>query len=276
MSRLKIDDRIPLSNGNGIPILGFGTYQLRPGRQTMSAVSEALSSGYRHIDTARMYNNEKDVGRAISESGIAREDLFVTTKLQNSDQGRDKAIKAFFESKDALGLGYIDLFLIHWPVPDLRNESWKALEHLYKEGLCKAIGVSNFTVKHLTELLDGCDIVPMVDQVEMSPYLQQNDLVKLCDENDIVIEAYCPLTRGKKLNDPRLIEIAQHHRKTPAQVLVRYAIQKGTVPLPKSKDPARIRENSNVFDFELTGIDMTEMDLWDEGFRASWNPTKVL
>ncbi|MCE5296485.1 MAG: aldo/keto reductase [Euryarchaeota archaeon] len=276
MGALNIDDRIPLGDGHGIPVLGFGTYRLEPGRQTRNAVSEALTAGYRHIDTARLYKNEKDVGQAILDSGLPREDVFVTTKLQNSDQGRKKALTAFLESKGSLGLGYVDLFLLHWPVPGLRNGSWKALEELYKEGLCRAIGVSNFMPKHLDELLADCDVVPMVDQVELSPYLQQRDVVKKCAEHGIVVEAYSPLTRGKRFGDPRLIAIAREHDKTPAQVLVRYALQKGNVPLPRSKDPVRIRENANVFDFELTGPEMTEMDRWEEGLRVSWNPTKVL
>jgi diketogulonate reductase-like aldo/keto reductase len=235
-----------------------------------------LAAGYRHIDTARLYGNERDVGQAVAESGIPREETFVTTKLQSSDQGRKRAKAAFIDSDKALGLGYVDLFLLHWPVSGLRNGSWKALEELYKEGLCRAIGVSNFMPKHLDELLADCDVVPMVNQVELSPYLQQKDVVKKCAENGIVVEAYSPLTRGKRFGDPRLIDIAREHDKTPAQVLVRYVLQKGNVPLPRSKDPARIRENANVFDFELGGKDMAEMDGWDEGLRVSWDPTKVL
>ncbi|MFA5314195.1 MAG: aldo/keto reductase [Methanomassiliicoccales archaeon] len=276
MVSLNIDDRIPLGNGHGIPVLGFGTYRLEPGRQTRNAVSEALTVGYLHIDTARLYKNEKDVGQAILDSGIAREDIFVTTKLQNSDHGRKKALSAFLESNESLGLGYVDLFLLHWPVPGLRNESWKALEELYKEGLCRAIGVSNFMPRHLEELLADCDVVPMVEQVELSPYLQQKELVDMCTKNGIVVEAYCPLTRGKRLGDPRLVKIAGSHGKTPAQVLIRYALQKGNVPLPKSKHPARIRENADVFDFALTDEDIAEMDGWEEGLRTSWNPTRVL
>lgn len=276
MSSLKIEDRVQLSNGIGIPILGFGTFRLEPGKQTRIAVSEALTRGYRLIDTASMYHNEKDVGQAIRDHGISRDDVFITTKLQNSDQGKGRVVKAFLESDRALGLGFIDLFLLHWPVSGLRNESWKKLEELYKEGLCRAIGVSNFTKRHLEELLRDCDIVPMVNQIEFSPFLLQREIIDSCRENGIVVEAYSPLTRGRKFDDERLVKIAEEHEKTPAQILIRFAIQKGTVPLPSSKKPARIRENSEVFDFELTDHDITTMDGWDEGLRVSWDPTKIL
>jgi len=275
MSMHRIDDRIPLKSGTGIPIIGFGTYKLEPGEQTRKAVAAAVQAGYRLIDTARMYGNEEDVGRAVLESGVPREELFITTKLQNRDHGRKKAVPAFLESDRALGLGYVDLFLLHWPVSNLRLESWKALEELYKEGLCRAIGVSNFTPRHLEELLSVCDVPPMVNQIELSPYLQQKELVGLCRSKGIVVEAYCPLTRGKKIRDPRLVKIAMEHDRTPAQVLIRYAIQKGTVPIPKSKDSARIVENSKVFDFELTAGEMAEMDGWDGGLRVSWDSTDV-
>ena len=264
-----------LNNGVRIPRLGLGVYQSPPGHTTQKAVDYALKIGYRHIDTALIYNNESDVGAALRKSGIRREDLFVTTKLWNSDHGYEQALKACDDSLKRLGLKYLDLYLIHWPVPEIRNESWKALTKLLKGGKCRSIGVSNYTIRHLTEQLENTDIVPMVNQVEFSPFLYQKQLLDYCEKNRIQVEAYSPLTQGEKLSDPRIQEIAKKHSKTPAQVLLRWSLQHNLVAIPKSVREERIKENSQVFDYNLTSEDMRILDSLDENFRNSWDPTNA-
>ncbi|MFA5106394.1 MAG: aldo/keto reductase [Candidatus Micrarchaeia archaeon] len=260
-----------LNNGRKIPILGFGTWRLTSS-ESVKAVSHALKSGYRLIDTAAYYQNEAEVGKAIRESKIHRKDVFVTTKLWNSDHSDPKA--AFEKSLAALGLEYIDLYLIHWPVPE-RNESWKVLEGLLDSGKVKSIGVSNFTIRHLDELLDSASIVPAVNQVEFTPYLYQKELLDYCKKKGIRLEAYAPLTRGSKLADPLLSEIASKHKKTAAQVILRWSIQHGVIPLPKSEKPARIAENAALFDFQLDDKDMAMLDSLDEGLRMTWDPEEM-
>jgi methylglyoxal/glyoxal reductase len=262
-----------LNNGVTIPRLGLGVYQSPPGQVTQRAVEYALKIGYRHIDTARIYNNETDVGTALRKSGIKREDVFITTKLWNSDHGYDTALKACDDSLKRLGLKYLDLYLIHWPVPEIRNESWTALTKLLKDGKCRSIGVSNYTIQHLTELLEDADVVPMVNQVEFSPFLYQKQLLEYCEKNKIQLEAYSPLTQGEKLNHPRIQQIAKRHNKSPAQVLIRWSLQHHLVTLPKSIREERIRENNQVFDYNLTSEDMKVLDSLDENFRNSWDPT---
>jgi len=262
-----------LNNGVMIPRLGLGVYQSPPGHTTQKAVEYALNVGYRHIDTALIYNNESDVGSALRKSGIRREDLFVTTKLWNSDQGYEPALKACDNSLKRLGLKYLDLYLIHWPVPEIRNESWKALTKLLKDGKCRSVGVSNYTIHHLTEQLENTDVVPMVNQVEFSPFLYQKQLLDYCEKNKIQVEAYSPLTQGAKLNHPTIQQIAKKHNKTPAQVLLRWSLQHDLVAIPKSVREERIKENSQVFDYNLTTEDMRILDALDENFRNSWDPT---
>jgi len=262
-----------LNNGVMIPRLGLGVYQSPPGHTTQKAVEYALNIGYRHIDTALIYNNESDVGSALRKSGIRREDLFVTTKLWNSDQGYEPALKACDNILKRLGLKYLDLYLIHWPVPEIRNESWKALIKLLKDGKCRSIGVSNYTIHHLTEQLENTDVVPMVNQVEFSPFLYQKQLLDYCEKNKIQVEAYSPLTQGAKLNHPTIQQIATKHNKTPAQVLLRWSLQHDVVTIPKSVREERIKENSQVFDYNLTTEDMWILDALDENFRNSWDPT---
>ena len=262
-----------LHNGVMIPRLGLGVYQSPPGQVTQRAVEYALKIGYRHIDTARIYGNESDVGSALRKSGIKREDVFVTTKLWNSDHGYDTALKTCDDSLKRLGLKYLDLYLIHWPVPEIRNESWKALIKLLKDGKCRSIGVSNYTIHHLTEQLENTDVVPMVNQVEFSPFLYQKQLLDYCEKNKIQVEAYSPLTQGAKLNHPTIQQIAKKHNKTPAQVLLRWSLQHDLVAIPKSVREERIRENSQVFDYNLTTEDMRILDALDENFRNSWDPT---
>jgi methylglyoxal/glyoxal reductase len=264
-----------LNNGVMIPRLGLGVYQSPPGQVTQTAVEYALKIGYRHIDTARIYGNESDVGVALRKSGIKREDAFITTKLWNSDHGYETALKACDDSIKRLGLKYLDLYLIHWPVPEIRDESWTALTKLLKDGKCRSIGVSNYTIQHLTELLEDADVVPMVNQVEFSPFLYQKQLLDYCEKNKIQLEAYSPLTQGEKLNHPRIQQVAKKHDKTPAQVLIRWSLQHDLVTIPKSVREERIRENSQVFDYNLTAEDMRTLDSLDENFRNSWDPTNA-
>ena len=264
-----------LNNGVMIPRLGLGVYQLPPGQTTQRAVEYALKVGYRHIDTARIYNNESDVGTALRKSGVKREDAFITTKLWNSDHGYESALRACDQSLKRLGLKYLDLYLIHWPVPEIRNESWQALAQLLKDGKCRSIGVSNYTINHLTDLLADTDVVPMVNQVEFSPFLHQKQLLEYCEQNKIQVEAYSPLTQGEKLNHPRVQQIARKHNKTPAQVLIRWSLQHNLVTIPKSVREERIKENSQVFDYNLTTEDIRILDSLDENFRNSWDPTNA-
>jgi len=264
-----------LNNGVMIPRLGLGVYQSPPGQTTQRAVEYALKIGYRHIDTARIYNNESDVGTALRKSGIRREDVFITTKLWNSDHGYESALRACDESLKRLGLKYLDLYLIHWPVPEIRNESWQALTQLLRDGKCRSIGVSNYTIQHLTELFDKSEIAPMVNQVEFSPFLYQKQLLDYCEKNKIQVEAYSPLTQGEKLNHQKIQQIAKRHDKTPAQVLIRWSLQHNLVTIPKSVREERIKENSQVFDYNLTNDDMRILDSLNENFRNSWDPTNA-
>ena len=264
-----------LNNGVAMPVLGLGVYKSRPGRETRDAVRWALEYGYRHIDTARVYRNEADVGAALKASGLAREDLFVVTKLRNADQGYDRTKRGLAESLRDLGTDYVDLYLMHWPVTGKRLESWRAMEELLADGRCRAIGVSNFTVAHLEELLATAAVVPAVNQVELSPFLYQRELLDLCGRHGIQVEAYSPLTRGRRLTDARLTDIARQHAKTPAQVLIRWALQHRLVAIPKSVRRERIAENRDVFVFELSAEEMAQLDGLDEGLRVSWDPSDV-
>lgn len=256
-----------------MPVLGLGVYQSRPGKTTYDAVKTAIEIGYRHVDTAALYANEADVGRAIRDSGVARKDLFVTTKLWNDDHGYDEALAAFDRSFEELGLDYVDLYLIHWPVPRLRLESWKALREIRDSGRVRSIGVSNYTIRHLKELEDRLGDVPSVNQVEFSPFLYQRRLLEYCEQKGIVLQAYSPLTRGKRLKDERLVRVAEAHGKTPAQILIRWCLEKGLVPLPKSTHRERLVENADVFDFALTEADLAVLDSLNEDLHVSWDPT---
>ena len=265
---------LSLNTGAAIPVVGFGTWQILLNGTAKRAVMEALAAGYRLIDTARIYGNEKGVGAGIRESGIPREDIFVTTKLWNSSHGRDKALAAFDGSLKRLGLDYVDLYLIHWPVPGKRQETWKALEELQKSGRVRAIGVSNYMVHHLTELLEHAEIPPAVDQVEFHPFLYEDrrQLLDFCSNHGIVVEAYSPLAHAARLHDPVITKVAVSHKKSNAQVMLRWAVQHGTVPLPKSSNPARIVENLRIFDFELTESDMRALNDLSDGTHTCWNP----
>ncbi len=262
-----------------MPVLGLGVFRTGSGRSTEDAVGWALDAGYRHVDTARIYRNEAEVGRAIrrwcDRYGVDRSGIFVTTKLWNDDHGYDEALSAFDASLRALGLSYVDLYLVHWPVPERRRDSWRALETLVGEGRCRAVGVSNYTVRHLEEVLQSSRVVPAVNQVELHPFLQQRELVRFCGEHGIVVEAYSPLTKGRRLDDPRLVAVAHDLGRSPAQVLIRWGLEKGFVVIPKSADRARIVANAEVFDFEIGDEAMSRLDALDEELRTAWDPSGV-
>ena len=269
--QLNADSKLRLNNSIEIPMLGLGTWQAT-GDDVYNAVILALKAGYRHIDTARIYGNESDVGREIKDSDVPRSKIFVTTKLWNADHSDvEKALK---DSLKRLGLEYVDLYLMHWPVKE-RLKSWRVMESLHKEGKCRAIGVSNFTIAHLQELLLNCKIKPVINQFELNPYLYQEELIEFCKKNNIAVEAYSPLTRGYRLEDPKLVAIADKYQKTTAQILVRWAIQHGFIVIPKSKTKSRIEQNCDVFDFDISKEDMKKLDSFNENLRLCWDPTNI-
>ena len=258
-----LQTRIPLSNGTSIPCLGFGTWKT-PAEEAARSVAEALRVGYRHIDTATAYGNEGGVGQAIAESGIPREEIFLTSKLWNPHQGYQSTLDAFARTLEALRTDYLDLYLIHWPHDpkyfdnweEMNLETWRAFEELYESGAIKAIGVSNFRPRHLENIMKHAKIMPMVDQVEIHPGMPQDELIAFCREHNMVVEGWSPLSTGRIFSVPEVQEIAQKYGKRIAQVCLRWSVQRGVIPLPKSVTPARILENSQVFDFELEEADM--------------------
>jgi diketogulonate reductase-like aldo/keto reductase len=264
--------RLPLATGAQIPQIGLGVWQSPRGAPTRDAVTAALELGYRHVDTARIYQNEADVGAAVKAGPVPREDVFVTTKLWNDDQGYDSALRALDASLGRLGLDYVDLYLIHWPVAGKRRESWRALEKAFADGKAKAIGVSNYMVPHLRDVLDHAVVKPHVNQIELTPFLQRRETRALCAEHGIVVEAYSPLTRGQRLDDPVIGAIAKAVKRTPAQVILRWGIQHGHVILPKSVTRARIEENAALFDFTLDAAQLAKLDTLDEGLATGWDP----
>ncbi|MCM3491640.1 aldo/keto reductase [Alkalihalophilus marmarensis] len=261
-----------LNNGVEMPWLGLGVYKAEDGAEVEQAVIKAIEAGYRSIDTASFYFNEEGVGSAIKKSGVAREELFITTKVWNDDQGYESTLRAFDQSMDKLGLDVLDLYLVHWPVEGKFKDTWKALETLYKAGKVRAIGVSNFNVTHLEELLKTAEIKPMVNQIEFHPYLLQEDLRKYCKEQGIQVEAWRPLTKGDIFSNLTVQEIANAHNKTPAQVLLRWNIEHEVVTIPKSVTESRIIENSEIFDFELTQEDIRKLDELNEDKRYGPDP----
>ncbi len=265
---------VPLNDGNAIPILGLGVYQAN-GREAYDAVRHALDVGYRHVDTAAMYGNEEQVGEAVRDSGLPREEVFVTTKVWNDDHGYERAIRACEVSLRRLALDHIDLYLVHWPVPGLRLDTWRALVDLRARGLVRSIGVSNYMVDHLDELAGASDVVPAVNQFELTPYNFQarRDVIARCVDDGIAVEGYSPVTRGRRLGDPSLRAIADAYDRTPAQVLIRWHVQHGFVVIPKSTNPGRIEENADVFDWELSEEDLARLDGFDEDLAVSWDPT---
>ncbi|MFF1922053.1 aldo/keto reductase [Streptomyces sp. NPDC058221] len=266
---------ITLNNAVQIPQLGFGTFQI-PADETRATTLAALETGYRHIDTAEMYGNEKEVGQAVRDSGLDRADVFVTSKLDNGDHAHDDALKAFDRTMDELGFDYLDLFLIHWPLPGKGDfvETWKALEEIYRSGRAKAIGVSNFQPHHLRRLLEGSDVVPVVNQIEVHPYLTQDDVRAFGAEHEIVTEAWSPIAQGKVLDDPTINRIAERVGKTPAQVTLRWHIQRGDIVFPKSVTQKRIEENFDLFDFELAEGDVGEISALNRDERTGFDPDR--
>ncbi|WP_434305649.1 aldo/keto reductase [Clostridium botulinum] len=263
-----------LNNGVKMPLLGFGTYKAENGNIVIQSVKEALRIGYRHIDTASYYGNEEGVGTAIKESGIPREEIFLVSKVWNSDQGYEKTLKSFENSIKELGTDYLDLYLVHWP-QSLTKETWKALEKLYKEGRVKAIGVSNFLVDHLKWLLEDVEIMPMVNQVEFHPQLIQKELMEFCSKNNIQLEAWSPLMRGKVFEIELLQDLAKKYDKTISQIVLRWDLQMGVVTIPKSVTQSRIKDNADIFDFEISKEDMDRIQQLDKGLRAGSDPNKV-
>ena len=266
---------IMLNNGQAIPQFGFGVFQISPA-DTAEAVSTALQAGYRHIDTAQGYGNEREVGEALAKSGLDRAEVFVTSKLGNGDHRPDDARQAFAATLSKLGSDYIDLYLIHWPLPTRYDgdyvSTWKALEEFYRDGRARSIGVSNFQPHHLRRLHEETGIIPAVNQIEVHPYLTQPDLRAFCGGQQIAIEAWSPIARGSVLDDPAIVAIARTVDKTPAQVVLRWHIERGDIVFPKSVTPARIRENIDIFDFELSGEDVAAISALNKNERIGPDP----
>jgi methylglyoxal/glyoxal reductase len=260
-----------LNNGITMPLLGLGVYDMYYA-QAEEAVLTALETGYRLIDTASMYNNENEIGNAVLKSGLPRSDLFITTKVNNADQGYDTTLKAFDDSCKKLQMDYVDLYLVHWPIKRKRKDTWKALETLYNNKRVRAIGVANYLLPFLGELETYANIVPAVNQVEFSPYLFLEDLLLYCRQHTIQLQSYTPLVRGKKMNDPRLMQLAAKYNKTPAQIILRWNIELNVSAIPKSATASRIRENFDIFDFELSIEDMAFMRSFNENLRVVDDP----
>jgi diketogulonate reductase-like aldo/keto reductase len=255
-----------------MPWFGLGVYKIQEGKEMITTVQKALEFGYRSFDTAALYQNEEGLGKAIHTSSIPREDLFITSKVWNTDQGYDSTLKAFHDSLNRLQLDYLDLYLIHWPVPNLYKDTWKALERLYKEKRVKAIGVSNFQIHHLKNIMNDANVIPMVNQVEYHPKLTQNDLLTFCKQENIQLEAWSPLMRGKLQDNPVLIEIAKKHAKTVAQVILRWDLQNEVITIPKTTKADRLMENANIFDFVLTDEEMIAVNGLNENLRTGQDP----
>lgn len=265
---------VNLNNGVRMPLLGLGVYDMHA-EEAVEAVCFALQTGYRLIDTAAMYGNEKQIGEGIRRSGISREEVFVTTKVNNTDQGYDETLRAFDQSTKLLGLDVIDLYLIHWPIKHKRASTWKAIEQIYQSGRARAIGTGNYLLPFLHEMESYSSIKPAVNQIEFSPYLFLKDELNYCRQHQICLQAYTPLLRGKKFNDPRLKELALKYNKTPAQIILRWAIQQGISTIPKSSNPERIRENFGIFDFSLVEEDISMMNGFHEGLRIVDDPMEM-
>jgi diketogulonate reductase-like aldo/keto reductase len=278
----KMSDSFILSNGYKIPCVGFGTWQTPDGATAVSSVKAALTSGYKHIDTAAVYGNEKSVGTGIAESKVSREELFVTSKVWNKDRGYEKTIAAFNKTLDDLGLDYLDLYLIHWPAnakqfsnwDEINLETWRAMTKLYKEGKIRAIGVSNFLPHHLKSLMKT-EISPMVNQIEFHPGQMQNETVDYCKKHNILVEAWSPLGTGRMLSNETLKEIAAKYNKSVAQLCIRWCLQNEVLPLPKSVTPSRIKENTEIFDFVISDEDMSTINSMEYCGGSGMNPDEV-
>lgn len=275
MAITTITDAAVLNNGVRMPWLGLGVFQVAEGDEVIQSVRWALETGYRSIDTAAGYRNETGVGTAIKESGIPREELFITTKLANGDQGYESTLRAFEDSRRKLGLEYIDLYLIHWPGKDKYKETWRAFEKLQREGYIRAIGVSNFKIHHLESLKQESDTIPAVNQVEFHPLLNQQELLAYCKREGIQLEAWAPIMKGK-VDLPILTDLAAKYGKTPAQIVLRWDLQHGVVTIPKSVRRERIEENAGIFDFELSAEDMAAIDTLNQDHRFGPDPDQML
>ncbi|MEC1614496.1 glyoxal/methylglyoxal reductase [Bacillus mojavensis] len=271
-----LKDTVKLHNGVEMPWFGLGVFKVENGSEATESVKAAIKNGYRSIDTAAVYKNEEGVGIGIKESGVAREELFITSKVWNEDQGYDTTLAAFEKSLERLQLDYLDLYLIHWPGKDKYKDTWRALEKLYKDGKIRAIGVSNFQVHHLEELLKGAEIKPMVNQVEFHPRLTQKELRDYCKKQGIQLEAWSPLMQGQLLDNDVLTQIAEKYNKSVAQVILRWDLQHEVVTIPKSIKEHRIIENADIFDFELSQEDMDKIDELNQDERVGPNPDELL
>ncbi|AGA23175.1 Reductase protein YvgN [Bacillus subtilis subsp. subtilis str. BSP1] len=271
-----LKDTVKLHNGVEMPWFGLGVFKVENGNEATESVKAAIKNGYRSIDTAAIYKNEEGVGIGIKESGVAREELFITSKVWNEDQGYETTLAAFEKSLERLQLDYLDLYLIHWPGKDKYKDTWRALEKLYKDGKIRAIGVSNFQVHHLEELLKDAEIKPMVNQVEFHPRLTQKELRDYCKAQGIQLEAWSPLMQGQLLDNEVLTQIAEKHNKSVAQVILRWDLQHGVVTIPKSIKEHRIIENADIFDFELSQEDMDKIDALNKDERVGPNPDELL
>lgn len=267
-----IKDCTLLNNGLKMPWLGFGVFQMSDGQEVELATNYALKIGYRSIDTATVYRNEFGVGKAIQDSGVPREDIFLTTKVWNTDQREMRTMAAFEESLERLGTDYVDLYLVHWPVKGFYRETWKVMEEIYHSGRAKAIGVSNFMIHHLEDLLSISQVVPAVNQIEFHPHLVQPDLLKFCQEHAIQVEAWSPLMQGQVVKIESIQKIGEKYDRSPAQVVLRWNLQHEVVTIPKSVNPNRIVENSQIFDFELSQADMDALDALDISRRTGPDP----
>ncbi|MEC0297293.1 aldo/keto reductase [Peribacillus frigoritolerans] len=271
-----IGETITLHNGVKMPQLGFGVFKVKNGNETVESVKKAIEVGYRAIDTAAVYENEEGVGQAIRECGVPREELFITSKVWNTEQGYETTLKAFEDSLNRLGLEYLDLYLIHWPGKDKYLETWRALVKLYKDGKVKSIGVSNFHVHHLENLLANSEVKPVVNQIELHPLLTQVEIRDYCAKHEIKVESWSPLGRGNLLEEPTIKHIAKKHGKSSAQVLIRWHLQHDLVVIPKSITPSRIKENAQVFDFSLSLNEMNQIDALNKNERFGSNPDELL
>lgn len=269
---LKFEDCAELNNGVKIPWLGFGVFEVPEGEEVIQSVLWALEAGYRSIDTAKVYRNEEGVGKALKQSGVPREEIFITTKVWNRDQGYQSTLDAFDASLKRLQLDYLDLYLIHWPVKGKYVETWRAMEAIYKSGKCRSVGVSNFMIPNLEDLKASSDLVPAVNQIEYHPYLQSPELYEYCKQHGTVLEAWAPIMKGQVMQVPELIAIGEKYGKTPAQVSLRWILQKGVIAIPKSVHRERIFSNKDIYDFELSAEDMQVIAGLDRGYRTGPDP----
>ena len=272
---ISLDTTVSLHGNVNIPLLGFGTFKVKDGEDVEQAVTTALELGYRHIDTAMIYRNEEGVGRAVAESGTDRSEIFVTTKVWNSDQGYEPTLAGIDASLERLGMDYVDLYLVHWPKPEHTVETWRAMEEIQETGKARAIGVSNFLTHHLDLLLEYANVIPSINQIQFHPHLQSPDLVEYCDERGIVIEAWGPLKQGLIMDDPELSAIASSHGVNVPQVVLRWMLQRGIVAIPKSVTPSRIAENADLYGFELSSEEMDTINAMDRDDRVGPHPDHI-